>query len=118
MDGFYSITEAGSAFCYYHRKDGKVTALWKRSLCAISEDGIHFSKPVKSPTFIMAGGKMWGQSTKDGRYAGADIGADGQSQSILVGDLSGSQGSQDQYQGRVAGLHHHRGEDTDASEQE
>ena len=69
LDGFYSIKEAGSAFCYYHRKDGKITALWKRSYCAISEDGIHFSKPVKSPTLIMAGGKMWGQSTKDGRFA-------------------------------------------------
>ena len=69
MDGFYNITEAGSAFSYFHRKDGKVTGLWKRSYCALSDDGIHFSKPVKSPTLIMAGGKMWGQSTEDGRYA-------------------------------------------------
>jgi len=69
LDGFYSITEAGSAFSYFHRKDGKVTGLWKRSFCALSDDGIHFSKPVKSPTLIMAGGKMWGQSTDDGRYA-------------------------------------------------
>jgi hypothetical protein len=69
LDGFYSITEAGSAFNYYHRKDGKVTGLWKRSLCALSDDGIHFSKPVKSPTLIMAGGKMWGQATEDGRFA-------------------------------------------------
>jgi len=69
LDGFYSIKEAGSAFSYFHRKDGKVTGLWKRSLCALSTDGIHFSKPVKSPTLIMAGGKMWGQSTEDGRFA-------------------------------------------------
>ena len=69
LDGFYSITKAGSAFSYYYRKDGKVTGLWKRSICAISEDGIYFSNPVKSPTLIMAGGKMWGQSTEDGRYA-------------------------------------------------
>ena len=69
LDGFYSITEAGSAFNYYHRKDGKITGLWKRSLCALSEDGVHFSKPVKSKTLIMAGGKMWGQATEDGRYA-------------------------------------------------
>jgi len=69
LDGFYSITEAGSAFNYYHRKDGKVTGLWKHSLCALSDDGVHFSKPVKSPTLIMAGGKMWGQATEDGRYA-------------------------------------------------
>jgi len=69
LDGFYSITNAGSAFNYYHRKDGKVTGLWKRSLCALSDDGIHFSQPVKSPTLIMAGGKMWGQATEDGRFA-------------------------------------------------
>jgi hypothetical protein len=69
LGGFYSITEAGSAFNYYHRKDGKITGLWKRSLCALSDDGVHFSKPVRSRTFIMAGGKMWGQATEDGRFA-------------------------------------------------
>lgn len=69
LDGFYSITKAGSAFSYFYRKDGKVTGLWKRSLCALSDDGIHFSEPVKSPTLIMAGGKMWGQATEDDRYA-------------------------------------------------
>jgi hypothetical protein len=69
LDGFYSITEAGSAFNYYHRKDGRITGLWKHSLCALSEDGVHFSKPVKSETLIMAGGKMWGQATEDGHYA-------------------------------------------------
>ena len=69
LDGFYTITEAGSAFNYYHRTDGKVVGLWKRSLCALSDDGIHFSKPVKSPTLIMAGGKMWGQATEDNRFA-------------------------------------------------
>jgi len=69
LDGFYSITEAGSAFSYYKRKDGIITGLWKRSMCAISDDGVHFSKPVKSPTLIMAGGKMWGQKTEDNRYA-------------------------------------------------
>ena len=69
LDGFYSIKEAGSAFNYYHRKDGKVTGLWKHSLCALSDDGVHFSDPVKSNTLVMAGGKMWGQATEDGRYA-------------------------------------------------
>ncbi len=69
LDGFYSITKAGSAFSYFYRKDGKVTGLWKRSLCALSDDGIHFSEPVKMPTLIMAGGKMWGQATEDDRYA-------------------------------------------------
>ena len=74
LDGFYSITEAGSAFNYFHRKDGKVVGLWKRSLSALFDDGLHFSKPVKSPTFVMAGGKMWGQANKDGSY---DLSIDG-----------------------------------------
>jgi len=70
LDGFYSIKEAGSAFSWYHRKDGKIVALWKRSLTALSDDGgVTFSKPVKVPTLIMAGGKNWGQRTDDGRYA-------------------------------------------------
>lgn len=70
LDNFYNIQEAGSALSYYHRKDGNIVALWKRSICAISEDdGMSFSKPVKSPTLIMAGGKNWGQKTNDGRYA-------------------------------------------------
>lgn len=69
LDGFYSITEAGQAFSSYQRKDGKRTALWKWSKSALSDDGVHFSKPVKVPTLIMAGGKMWGQKTEDNRYA-------------------------------------------------
>jgi len=70
LDGFYNIKEACEAISYYHRKDGKVVALWKRSMTALSNDsGVTFSKPVKSPTLIMAGGKNWGQQTEDGRYA-------------------------------------------------
>jgi len=70
IDGFYSIKRAGSALSYYHRKDGKIVALWKRSVCALSSDeGVTFSKPVKVPTLTMAGGKIWGQRTEDGRYA-------------------------------------------------
>lgn len=62
----YSI----SALSYYHRKDGKVVALWKRSTCALSNDeGTTFSEPVRVPTLVMAGGKVWGQQTDDGRYA-------------------------------------------------
>ncbi len=70
LDGFYTIKEAGSAISWYHRNDGNVVALWKRSLVALSNDGgITFSKPVKVPTLLMAGGKNWGQRTDDGRYA-------------------------------------------------
>jgi hypothetical protein len=70
LDGFFSIKRAGSALSYYHRKDGNIVALWKRSVCGLSFDqGQTFSKPVKVPSLIMAGGKVWGQATDDDRYA-------------------------------------------------
>jgi len=70
LDGFYPIAEAGSALSFYHRRDGKVVALWKRGMCAIAEDDrALFSKPVKAPTIVVDGAKMWGQRTSDGRYA-------------------------------------------------
>lgn len=69
-DGFYNNKKGASALSYYHRKDGKVVALWKKSMTAISSDeGKTFSEPVKVPTFLMSGGKQWGQKTEDGRYA-------------------------------------------------
>ncbi len=74
LDGFYRNNLDKSldiqALSYYHRKDGKVVALWKRSKAALSADeGTTFSTPVKVPTMTMAGGKQWGQRTDDGRYA-------------------------------------------------
>lgn len=70
IDGFYNHNKSGQALSYYHRKDGKVVALWKKSLTALSDDeGKTFSEPVKVPTFLMSGGKQWGQRTDDGRYA-------------------------------------------------
>lgn len=70
LDGFYSVTEAGSALSYFHRRDGKVVALWKFARCALSSDeGETFSQPVRVPTLIMSGGKVWGQRTDDDRYA-------------------------------------------------
>ncbi|MFD2572795.1 hypothetical protein ACFSUS_19295 [Spirosoma soli] len=69
-DGFYGSKKAGQALSYYHRKDGQVVALWKKSLTALSTDeGQTFSEPVKVPTLLMSGGKVWGQKTEDGRYA-------------------------------------------------
>ncbi|MBE9464302.1 hypothetical protein ACFP1I_06090 [Dyadobacter subterraneus] len=69
-DGFHNNKKGASALSYYHRKDGKVVALWKKSMTAISSDeGKTFSEPVKVPTFLMSGGKQWGQKTEDGRYA-------------------------------------------------
>ena len=70
LDGFYSFQPGREALSYYHRKDGKVVGLWKRSHSALSSDGGRtFSEPVKVPTFTMAGGKQWGQRTDDGRFA-------------------------------------------------
>jgi hypothetical protein len=69
-DGFYGDNKAGQALSYYHRKDGTVVALWKKSLAGLSSDeGKTFSPPVKVPTLLMSGGKVWGQKTDDGRYA-------------------------------------------------
>jgi hypothetical protein len=68
-DGFYTITglQAPSVF---HRKDGTATVLYKASWSALSTDeGVSWSKPVKSPTIITDGAKVWGQKTRDGRYA-------------------------------------------------
>lgn len=68
-EGFYAGERGGSAFSYYRRKDGKVVGLWKHSMTALSDDGKTFSGSVKAPTLVMSGGKVWGQATKDGRYA-------------------------------------------------
>jgi len=69
-EGVYPLKESGQALCFYHRRDGKVVALWKWALCALSADeGRSFSIPVKVPTITMDGAKVWGQRTADGRYA-------------------------------------------------
>lgn len=73
LDGFYTLKDSINrvqATSYYHRRDGKVVALWKWSYAALSPDeGLSWSTPVRCPSLIMAGGKQWGQRTKDGRYA-------------------------------------------------
>lgn len=69
-DGFYTFNKGEQAFSWYHRNDGKVVGLWKKSYTALSDDeGETFSDPVKAQTLIMSGGKMWGQQTEDGKYA-------------------------------------------------
>jgi len=68
-DGFYTVTglQAPSVF---HRKDGTAVVLWKASWSALySDEGKSWSKPVKSPSIITDGAKVWGQKTKDGKYA-------------------------------------------------
>ena len=68
-DGFYAVT-GGKALSYYHLDDGRVVGLWKHSLVAMSQDGGKtWTTPRREPSFVMAGGKVWGQRTPDGRYA-------------------------------------------------
>jgi hypothetical protein len=70
LDDFYSVDSTGQAFSWYRRADGNLVGLWKWSLAALSfDDGKTFSDPVKVPTLVMDGGKVWGQQTEDGRYA-------------------------------------------------
>ena len=70
LDGFYHLKDSINrvqATSYFHRNDGHVVALWKWSYAALSADeGLSWSTPV---SLIMAGGKNWGQRTRDGRYA-------------------------------------------------
>ncbi|WP_079911871.1 exo-alpha-sialidase [Paenibacillus sp. 32352] len=68
-DGFYRIA-GGKAPSTYRLPDGRVIALFKSSKAAVTEDeGKTWSKLQDVPSFIMAGAKVWGQQTGDGKYA-------------------------------------------------
>jgi len=68
-DGFYAV-EGYKALSYYRLPDGRVIGLWKWSKAAISADEGETWSPVSDvPSLVMAGGKIWGQRTSDGRYA-------------------------------------------------
>ncbi len=61
---------AGKAFCFYRRPDGVTVGLWKNQWSALSpDDGKTWTPITKSPTLRVCGAKLWGQRTKDGRYA-------------------------------------------------
>ena len=58
------------AFCWYHRTEKDVVGLWKHSFVSESHDGGEsWERPVKSPSLVMSGQKIWGAKTPDGRYA-------------------------------------------------
>ncbi len=58
------------AFCWYHRSEKEVVGLWKHSFVSESHDGGEsWETPVKSPSLVMSGQKIWGARTSDGRYA-------------------------------------------------
>lgn len=68
-DGFYAV-EGGTAFNSYRLPDGRIAGLWKHSVHAVTEDeGRTWSKQTRSPSLIMAGGKVWGERTSDSKYA-------------------------------------------------
>jgi len=68
-DGFYAVG-GYKALSYYHLPDGRVVGLWKWARAAVTADeGRTWSPVVEVPTLVMAGAKVWGQRTPDGRYA-------------------------------------------------
>lgn len=77
--GLFELTRA---FCFYHRKDGRLVGvcdrdtlplpshLNSRNLTTLSEDeGKTWFRPMISPTLTIGMGKIWGQRTGDGRFA-------------------------------------------------
>ncbi|KPK85031.1 MAG: hypothetical protein AMJ81_04350 [Phycisphaerae bacterium SM23_33] len=70
-DGFFAIQDDRlKALSFYHRRDGKVVGLWKWAKAALSADeGRTWSPVAEVPSLVMAGAKVWGQRTSDGRYA-------------------------------------------------
>ena len=68
-DGFYT-SDRHEAPSVYHRKDGTAVVVWKASWAALSTDeGKSWTKSVRAPSIITDGAKVWGQKTKDDRYA-------------------------------------------------
>lgn len=58
------------AFCWYHRSETEVIGLWKHSFVSRSLDGGEsWESPVKSPSLVMSGQKIWGCKTGDDKYA-------------------------------------------------
>ena len=69
-DDFYAVKGDLQALSFFHRPDGAAVALWKHSWAALSMDeGKSWTTPVKLPTVITDGAKVWGQKTADGRFA-------------------------------------------------
>ncbi|MGI6366961.1 MAG: hypothetical protein ACOX2L_01145 [Anaerolineae bacterium] len=69
QDGFYALP-GYQAPSVYHAADGRAVALFKWSHTAVSADeGTSWSPVLREPSLVMAGAKVWGQRTSDGRYA-------------------------------------------------
>ncbi len=60
----------GKGMSLFHRKDGALVAIGKRRFVTVSTDeGGTWSPPVRPPTLVSGGAKVWGKRTSDGRYA-------------------------------------------------
>lgn len=60
----------GKAMCFFVRKDGAMVGIGKKGWVTISNDnGTTWSQPTRPESFITGNGKVWGQTTSDGRYA-------------------------------------------------
>ncbi len=58
------------AFCWYHRSENEVIGLWKHSFVSRSTDGGNsWELPVKSPSLVMSGQKIWGCKVAEDSYA-------------------------------------------------
>lgn len=59
----------GKAMCFFVRKDGAIVGIGKKRWVTVSFDkGKTWSQPIKPQSLITGMGKVWGQSTSDGRY--------------------------------------------------
>lgn len=70
-DPIIPLKKPYKAFSYYHLPDGRVAALWKHALTAISDDGGKTwpESAYRAPGFVNSNAKIWGQRTTDGMYA-------------------------------------------------
>lgn len=70
-DPLIPLKRAIKAFNFYHLPNGHVVGLWKHALTSISTDNgkTWAYDPLRAPGFVNSNAKIWGQRTKDGRYA-------------------------------------------------
>src|SRR5439155_20259147 len=62
---------AGKAYSFFRRDNGKeLVGISKMGWVTTSrDDGRDWTQPVQPPSLITGGAKVWGQRTRDGRYA-------------------------------------------------
>ncbi len=73
-DGFFTLPDGHftdpKALSVFQRPDGVWVGLWKRHLASLSQDrGLTWAPYGKTETLNLAGSKVWGQHTDDGRFA-------------------------------------------------